>query len=478
MGVGIGICGRTSSVESRKSEVRNRKEEAESVRIRTWAIAALTLVLVSGCRNTPPSRLDPLPQPSTADFRASALGKFVALLKTLPDAQRRPAVERFLLDHPIWPLIERDTLASFLWFGKARVVAINGDLQYGWSRPDTMASIPCDNDTLFIRMYSLPPDARLDYLFTVDGREMPDPRNPRITPSGFGPHSEVAMSKFKSNPLRQLRPNVPQGALDSLMFASKNDSLKPRQVRVYKPADYEHLSLLPSLYVHDGSEAMEYLDYPTVLDNLIADRKIEPVLVVFIPWVEGDMPYLFEKHREFSDAICGELVALIDGKYRTIARPERRAVAGISAWGQFAIMTALNRPDVFLCAAGQSSTLKEAPFDALREALNNRSHRPAYRIYFDVGRYDLTSGGMEGLTFLQANRQFHEEMEKYGLVHAYHEFNGGHQWADWRERTEEILVYFFGVKREPEHTTAHVDHERRPMSLTHPGPRRLELSVP
>jgi enterochelin esterase-like enzyme len=416
--------------------------------LRVLTVAAIAVASLSGCKKSPPQRVEPLPFPGAADYRTSALGNFTALLKTLPVAERALAVERFLHEHPIWPLIENDTLASFVWFGKAKVVAINGDLQYGWSRPDTIESIPCGNDTLFARVYTLPPDARLDYLLLVDGRETTDPRNPRITPSGFGPHSEVAMPKFVSNPVRQPRQNVPHGTLDSLAFTSSIDSLLSRPLLVYKPAGYEHLSALPSLYVYEGFEALENMAYPTVLDNLIYDRKIEPVLVVFVPSIGADAPFLFERHQEFSNVICGELVRLIDQKYKTAATPERRAMAAISAGGQFALLNVFNRPDMFLCVAAQSPTIKEEHFRVFHEAWVDSNVRPAFRIYFDVGRYDLIGGGMEGLTFLQANRKFHEELEKYGLVHVYHEVNGGHQWADWRERTEEILVYFFGGRRE------------------------------
>jgi enterochelin esterase family protein len=234
--------------------------------------------------------------------------------------------------------------------------------------------------------------------------------------------------------------------LDSLEFTSSIDSLMSRRLVVYKPAGYELLSSLPTLYVYEGFEALENMTYATILDNLIRAGKIEPVLTVFIPSISGDEPYLFERYRKFSEMICDELVPLIDQKYKTAHRPDRRALSAISAGGQFALLNTFIRPDVFLAAAAQSPTITKEHFQAIHEAWVNSKARPAFRIYVDVGRYDLTSGTIDGLTFLQANRKFHEELEKYGLVHAYHEFNGGHQWADWRERVEEILVYFFGVR--------------------------------
>ncbi|RPI06051.1 MAG: esterase family protein [Ignavibacteriae bacterium] len=372
--------------------------------------------------------------------------QFTARLKSMPAAERSKAVHQFIDGQPITPIIERDSIVGFYWLGKASVVAINGDLQHAWSRPDTMDAIPCGDDTLFVKSTIIPPDARLDYQFIINGKYFTDPRNPRIAPSGYGPHSEILMPKVKLSPALAPHPDVPKGTLDTLTFTSTDPSIKSRKLVVYKPAGYQHISELPSLYVHDGYDALKFAFYAEVLDYMIAEKKIQPVLAVFIPPVEREYEYVWGKYRQFRTAICNELVPLIDRLYKTSRLPQNRAMMGISNGGHISLISVLKRPDVFLCAAGQSATMTDQLSEVLDAAAGNKEGCASFRIYLDVGHYDLENGPEPDQSFLSTNRSFSRELDRYGINHVYHEFNDGHEWGNWRERTEEILIYFFSRK--------------------------------
>jgi len=82
-------------------------------------------------------------------------------------------------------------------------------------------------------------------------------------------------------------------------------------------------------------------------------------------------------------------------------------------------------------------------FEMLTCSIENKKISPQHKIYFEVGRYDLDYQSA-GSTFLQINRGLDQALKKNNISHIYHEFNDGHEWANWRERTEEVLVYFFG----------------------------------
>jgi enterochelin esterase-like enzyme len=370
---------------------------------------------------------------------------FLLRLKLLPVSGRSAAVEEYLKSAGTTPIIENNSLVHFVWYGKANTVIINGDLQRGWSRPDTLKSIPCGEWSCFYSSYVVPPDTRIDYQFNVDGTWVTDPRNPRITPSGFGPHSELAMPAFISNPNLKPRPNVPRGSIDTLVWKSSDDSLRPRTIKVYKPHGYENLSGLPSLYVHDGFEALEYEHFNTLLDNLIADHTIKPVVVVFIPPVERENEYVGRKQREYTRMLCNELVPLIDRTYRTSRKPEDRGMMGISNGGHLSLATVLKRPDVFLNAAGQSSTITLQLLEILDNAAEHLSTHTPFKLSMDVGTYDLDYPAADG-SFLSVNREFSDELTKAGIKHTFREVNDGHEWANWRERTEDILKLFFGTK--------------------------------
>ena len=378
--------------------------------------------------------------------QAPSFDTFLQRLKLLPIAQRPAAVAELLATSRITPLVENDSLVHFVWFGKAKTVVLNGDLQRGWSHPDTMESIPCgDSLSFFHHSYVVPLDTRVDYQFVVDGTWGTDPRNPRITPSGYGPHSELAMPGFGSNPILKYKPDIPHGTVDSMWFKSGIDSLRPRAIKIYTPSGFQGQPNLPSLYVHDGFAAMECEYFQNVLDNLIADRKIKPLIVVFIPPVLREDEYIGRRQRAFTKMLCDELVPLIDRTYPTSRRPEDRGMMGISNGGHVSLATVLKRPDVFLNGAGQSSTITPQLFEIFDNAVEHRSSHKPFKLYLDVGRYDLDYPGTDG-SFLSVNREFSQELTKAGIVHTFCEVDDGHEWASWRERTEEILILFFGMK--------------------------------
>ena len=370
---------------------------------------------------------------------------FLVRLKLLPVAQRPAAVEELLVTYRTTPLLENGSLVHFVWYGKANTVVLNGDLQRGWSSPDTMQSIPCGDFSFFYRSYVVPPDTRVDYQIIVDGKYGTDPRNPRITPSGYGPHSELAMPGFVSNPILKSRPGIPHGTIDSIWFNSGIDSIRSRPIKIYKPYGYAGQSNLPSLYVHDGFEALSSEYFQNVVDNLIADHKIRPLIVVFIPPVLREDEYVGRRQRGFTKMLCDELVPLIDKTYPTSRKPEDRGMMGISNGGHVSLATVLKRPDVFLNGAGQSSTITLQLLEILDNAVEHLPTHKPFKLYTDVGTYDLDYPGADG-SFLSINREFSAEMTKDGIAHTYREVDDGHEWANWRERTEDILRMFFEVK--------------------------------
>jgi len=412
------------------------------LRLGTGIVLLLFSFFVTSCSNDDPA-LAKKPIAGKRNPINSSFGNFVSGLKYLPDGERGAAVIQFMQNYPQTPVIEKDSIVSLYWFGKAKQVLINGDLQSGWSVPDTMEAVPCGKDTFFHISYVVPRDARLDYQFAVDSIITVDLRNPAITPSGYGPHSEIAMPGFKSDAVRLYKSDIRHGTVGSIWFTSRNTSIRERQVKIYVPAGYQNLSNLPVLFVLDGFEAIDFMSYPTVLDNLIASHKIEPVLAVFIPPADRYSEFLGPLQDAFMNAICDELIPAIDRKFKTACDPRRRGITGISAGGHLALLTVFSRPDKIQCGAGQSATLSVKLHEAFHSFLNQGKNRPTLCIYFDVGRYDLPGGTVKNLTFYQANQDFHLELEKAGIKHLFQVVNDGHEWANWRDRTDDILCGFF-----------------------------------
>jgi enterochelin esterase family protein len=250
------------------------------------------------------------------------------------------------------------------------------------------------------------------------------------------------MPMFKSKTVLQYRTSINYGTVDSLLFKSGKTSMQPRMLKIYKPTGYDSLAELPVIFINDGFKVIDYCFYINVLDNLMADKKIKPVIVVFINFVEGDQDYFLNKTDEYFTAICNELVPLIDANYKTSKQAKDRLLTGISACAHISLLTALIKSDVFLNAAGQSPTTTELLFDAVNSV--HTQTKKELKLYFDVGRFDLRQGGINNHSFLYSNQLLSKEMKSAGINHHFKVFNDGHEWANWRERVDEILIYFFG----------------------------------
>jgi len=411
-------------------------------RVVTGMVLVLFAFIVTTCNDDNPAVVKKMISGKRKHINSS-FGNFVSQLKSLPENERNTAVIQFIQDFPQTPVIEKDSIVSLYWFGKAKQVMINGDLQSGWSAPDKMENVPCGKDAFFHITYIVPPNARLDYQVIVDTSLTLDPRNPASTPSGYGPHSEIAMPGFKSDSVTRYKPDIPHGTIGSIWFTSRDRSIRNRKVKIYIPAGYKYLSDLPVLFVLDGFEAIDFMSYPTVLDNLIASRKIEPVLAVFIPPADRYSEFMGALQQPFMNAICDELLPAIDRKFKTASDPRKRGITGISAGGHLALLTVFSRPDKIQCGAGQSATMTDKLYESFHSFLKRGKNRPTLSIYFDVGRYDLPGGTVKNLTFYQANEDFHLELEKAGIKHVFQAVNDGHEWANWRERTDDILCCFF-----------------------------------
>ncbi len=390
----------------------------------------------------------------SATLSAQPFRTFVRLLEQQPVERRQAVVERYLNSQKTSPIIEQDTLAHVVLYGKADSVFLIGTLQR-WKDPVRMEQLPCGQYSLFYTTVIAPPDARLDYQLIIDGNYKTDPQNPRITPSGYGPHSEIRMPLFAESPYRTYNPQVPRGRIDS--FASSIHIPPPlnkflpaaRTIKVYLPPGYDTLSRLSTVYVHDGDDAINFAELPVIIDNLIAAEQISPIIAVFIPPVERSKEYAGESIDQFVKFLADLLVPHIDQRYKTERSSLRRGMMGISNGGHISLYTVFNRPDVFQMAAGQSSTITPLLRTVTQRQAENNAISPLMRIYLDCGRYDIrdvhpTYGPID---FLELNKSYSDLLVSLRIPHYYKEFNDGHEWANWRERMPDILTYFFGTHR-------------------------------
>lgn len=360
---------------------------------------------------------------------------------------RREALDAFWRDtrQRGTPLVDSATCtAVFLYKGPADSVKLTGDMT-GWRNHLPLRRL--EGTDLFHITQQYHHTARLDYKFILNKDEyVLDPLNPRTVTGGFGPNSELAMPGFRRAEELVISPERPKGATLEEMHPSSILGYSHR-IRIHLPAGYgKSNDRYPVAYVQDGSDYISLGAATIILDNM-AGMSTPPVIGVFV-----DPPTLPHRNRtteyamndDYVKYLATELVPYIDGKYRTLARPDQRLVVGASYGGLIALYAAFAHPEVFGNAASQSGYVSFAS-DSLGRTFRRTGKKPI-RLYFDVGLYERALTNDPEGDFVEAHRRFRIELDKLHYAFEYREFYDGHSWGRWRNELPYILVSFFGWK--------------------------------
>ncbi len=252
----------------------------------------------------------------------------------------RPAmVEDYLSLIESTPIIESEGNVHHVWYGKADTVKIQGDLQGGWSKPETLTKIPCGEFNLFYTSYNLPSDAQLEYQYLVDGNVELDSRNPNVVQHlEYGERNDFRMPDFERSPYLDFRKDALKGIITHKVFKSQNSEFADRNLEVYLPSGYNEEDSYPVLLVNDGKVKLYSTPFKNVVDNLIHDQIIEPVIVVFIPHMEREKEYCYQD-TAYSKVIAEEMVPFISENYSTKKVADQWGIMGSSMGGNISMVT-------------------------------------------------------------------------------------------------------------------------------------------
>jgi enterochelin esterase-like enzyme len=346
--------------------------------------------------------------------------------RSKPDVSDEKFVER--LKSGASPVIN-GRWVTFVYRGEGRSVELVGEMT-DWGRRGAKLEPLAGSNVKYISM-SFPDDARIEYKYVADGKWILDPSNPNKKDNGVGGENNFfTMPRYKATGYTRERPMARRGRLEALDLPAAASGRK-RAARIYLPPGYDDSGeRYPVIYFGDGIEYIERARATVIADNLIAERRMRPVIMVFLAPVDRNKEYWM--NAAYVEWLAKELVPMIDSKHRTKAAPASRAIAGASLGGLIAAHAALTHPEVFGNVLGQSSAFQVdggriiADFAARgREPIN---------FYLETGRY-------EGL--LDSNRRMKETLEKKGYKVAYREVNAGHNWTQWADTLADGLMHLF-----------------------------------
>ena len=296
------------------------------------------------------------------------------------------------------------------------------------------------------------------YTFNVDGKTVIDDNNIWVNRDISTLTSALIVPGERAD-LYTIQ-DVPHGTVSKVWYESATAGFD-RRLSVYTPAGYEQnkKAKYPVLYVLHGIGGDEdaWLDQgraAQILDNLIAQGKAKPMIVVFTNGnisqeaAPGEnstgytqptmsLPKTMEGTFETS---FPEIVKFIDSNYRTIAKKQSRAICGLSMGGFHTLYVTLNNPDMFnysgmfsaaigVSDAGVSPIYQD--FDA--KLATYFSKKPAL-LWIGCGDTDF---------LIQSNREFVQKLQENKYPHEYLENDGGHIWKNWRIYLTEFVPKLF-----------------------------------
>jgi len=328
---------------------------------------------------------------------------WAALKKQLPGLesdQREAAIEKFIAARGGTPIVENQTRLVF--FAKD----VNGATPRVVGDFNAWAATPQGYDANIGKMTRIDgttwsylegtayTNARAEYVFFFDEQAAADPLNPRAVQAYAGPRSEIRMPFWVANPEVDDPATAPAGELIADNVASRALG-GTRRVWFYLPPGYAAATdtLYPVLYVLDGSNYVEKMEVPRILDRLIANKAIPPVIAVFSE--PGDRQEEYTRNPRWRSFISSELVPLVDKRYRTFPAPDHRIILGSSLAAYGAVDLAVEFPSVFgLCAA-------IAPPEQVASVIANQAHARAaavsIRFFVLGGVYDAMIDGARRL---------------------------------------------------------------------------------
>ena len=151
--------------------------------------------------------------------------------------------------------------------------------------------------------------------------------------------------------------NVPHGKVSQILFWSESTK-QCRRAFVYTPPTYDKdaKTSYPVLYLQHGwgeneTAWMTQGHANLIMDNLIAEGKIKPFIIVCTYGMTNEMGFgggaRGAAAQNFEKVLCDELIPYVDANFRTIAKKESRAMAGLSMGGMETHSITLARPELF-----------------------------------------------------------------------------------------------------------------------------------
>jgi enterochelin esterase-like enzyme len=232
-----------------------------------------------------------------------------------------------------------------------------------------------------------------------------------------------------------LRTGIPHGTIDTVTYSSKTVGANRRSL-IYTPPGFSKKKKYPVLYLLHGigGDEKEWLNGgkpQVILDNLFADGKVEPMIIVLPNGramkddrATGNImaPDKVQAFATFEKDLLNDLIPFVEKNYPVLADREHRAIAGLSMGGGQSLNFGLGNLDKFAWVGGFSS----APNTKTPEQLvpdPEKAKQQLKLLFISCGDNDRL------ITF---SKRTHDYLREKDVPHIYYIEPGVHDFKVWK----------------------------------------------
>lgn len=305
------------------------------------------------------------------------------------------------------------------------------------------------------RTYELSSEVRTGYSFTKAlvpssaGDLIADPLNPHRHLYPADPEipgeEDATISLLELPGAAPLRWSVEREGVargETVLHRLRSERLgNERRVFTYTPAGYDPAQTYPLVVCFDGRAYVHdaHVPLPTVLDNLIADTRIPPVVAVLPDCLDSETRSReLQLHEPFVEFLTAELIPWAHDRLSFADDPTKTVAAGSSLGGLTAAFCGFQRSDTFGLVLSQSGAFQRG----LTEEFACADKLPL-RFYLDAGTLETTQYEQFSSLY-HANVHLRDVLIAKGYDVSFHEFPGGHDYFCWRETVADGLISLLG----------------------------------
>lgn len=355
------------------------------------------------------------------------------------------------------PEIQADGRVTFrIHAPKATEVTVRGD----WMEGPAPVALARDGQGVWsVTVGPLPADV-YSYTFAVDGVRTLDPRNPQIK-QGIASNDNVVAVPGPDAAFLE-RAAVPHGQIRQVWYPSSTLGGE-RRMHVYTPPGYDGATdRYPVLYLlHGGGD--DDSGWSTIgragfiVDNLLAAGKARPLVVVMpngslprpanlppptpgAPPSPQAMAATAALQDRFVSELLKDVVPFVEKQFRVVARPDHRAIAGLSMGGGQTQRVIATHPDQFAYVAVWSMGVNPAALGDF-ESRSASFLAGAEKVNQSLKVYHVTVGDKDFL--FQSARTLSDVLTRHGIKHDLTITGGGHTWINWRRYLRDYVPLLF-----------------------------------